>query len=434
MNPKIAAPSDAGVTHANQRMATLAKQYHAVRAATEALCTPLSPEDATAQSMPDASPAKWHLAHTTWFFETLVLERAISNYRHFHDDYRVLFNSYYNTIGRQHYRPERGLITRPGLQGIKDFRAHVDGHMTRLLRGGEALSDDFCHVIEIGLNHEQQHQELLLTDLKHLLSRNPLRPAYHGPVPAAEPAATALEWAAFDEGVRWIGHDGTHFAYDNEGPRHRQFVDAFELASRPVTNGEFLEFMNDGGYETATRWLSDGWTTVREHGWYAPLYWEEQNGEWCAFTLAGMQPIRLEDPVTHVSLYEADAFARWAGARLPTEAEWETAAAGMEVDGNFVESGLLHPAAPVEQRAGLSQLLGDVWEWTQSPYTQYSGYRPPAGPLGEYNSKFMSSQIVLRGGSCATPQSHIRATYRNFFPPDARWQFSGIRLARDVRC
>jgi ergothioneine biosynthesis protein EgtB len=433
MNPKTATPPAVAATYATPRIEALAKRYRVVRAATETLCAPLSPEDATAQSMPDASPAKWHLAHTTWFFETLVLEQAVEDYRHFHDDYRVLFNSYYNTIGRQHYRPERGLITRPGLQGIKDFRAHVDERMTELLGSGRDLSDDLCTVIEVGLHHEQQHQELLLTDIKHLLSRNPLRPAYHDAASSSDASTRSVEWMAFDEGIRWIGHAGAEFAYDNEGPRHRQFVDAFELASRPVTNGEFLEFMNDGGYRTATLWLSDGWATVRERAWQAPLYWEEQNGEWCAFTLAGMQPIRLGDPVTHMSFYEADAFARWAGARLPTEAEWETAAAGTPVHGNFVESGLLHPTAPSQERVGLTQLLGDVWEWTQSPYTQYPGYRPPAGPLGEYNSKFMSSQIILRGGSCVTPQSHIRATYRNFFPPDARWQFSGIRLARDVR-
>lgn len=432
MNSKTAIPVDTTVTDAGPRIQRLANGYRAVRAATEGLCAPLSPEDATAQSMPDASPAKWHLAHTTWFFETMVLEQVVEDYRHFHDDYRVLFNSYYNTIGRQHYRPERGLITRPGLQGIKDFRAYVDERMTELFASGN-LSDELCTVIEVGLNHEQQHQELLLTDIKHLLSRNPLRPAYHEAVPSADTPARPVEWIAFDEGIRWIGHEGPDFAYDNEGPRHRQFVEAFELASRPVTNGEFLQFMKDGGYETATLWLSDGWATVRERGWHAPLYWEEQNGEWCAFTLAGTQPIRLADPVTHVSFYEADAFARWSGARLPTEAEWETAAAGLDVSGNFVESGLLHPTVSREKHGGLSQMLGDVWEWTQSPYSQYSGYRPPAGPLGEYNSKFMSSQVILRGGSCATPQSHIRATYRNFFPPDARWQFSGMRLARDVR-
>ncbi|MCZ6916453.1 MAG: ergothioneine biosynthesis protein EgtB [Gemmatimonadetes bacterium] len=433
MNPKTASPTQITPFPSSDRIAELAAGYRAVREATEALCAPLSPEDATAQSMPDASPAKWHLAHTTWFFETLVLEQAIEGYRHFNDDFRVLFNSYYNTIGRQHYRPERGLITRPGLEEIKNFRAHVDGQMHALLGAGGELSEDLCSVIEVGLHHEQQHQELLLTDVKHLLSRNPLRPAYHGRVPAGEPTAAPVEWVAFEEGVRWIGHEGSRFAYDNEGPRHRQFLEAYELASRPVTNGEFLEFMTDGGYETATLWLSDGWATVRAQGWRTPLYWEEQNGEWFAFTLAGLQPIRQEDPVTHVSFYEADAYARWAGARLPTEAEWETAAAELDAHGNFVESGLLHPTAPWQAPQAMAQLFGDVWEWTQSPYTQYAGYRPPPGPLGEYNSKFMSSQMVLRGGSCATPQSHIRATYRNFFPPAARWQFSGLRVARDVQ-
>jgi ergothioneine biosynthesis protein EgtB len=423
--------------------ADLAVRYRAVRGTTDDLAAPLSPEDATVQAMPDASPTKWHLAHTSWFFETFVLERAIPGYRPFHPAFRVLFNSYYNTLGAQHPRPERGLVTRPGLDEVRAYRAHVDRHLLALLENGqERLDPDLAGLVEIGLQHEQQHQELILTDLKYLLSRNPLNPVYReGPRPAAA-GSPPLAFRRFAEELLSIGHQGPGFAFDNECPRHRLFLESFEIASRLVTNGEFLAFIADGGYRRPELWLADGWREAQAQGWRAPLYWrerEEQDGGWRVFTLGGERALDLDEPVCHVSFYEADAYARWAGARLPTEAEWEiaTLASGAAAAaGNFLEDGLFHPRpaqAPTGKGADeLVQLFGDVWEWTASPYTPYPGYRPPEGALGEYNGKFMVNQIVLRGGSCATPRSHIRATYRNFFPPGARWQFSGLRLARDL--
>ena len=409
----------------------LAARFGAVRAATERLAEPLSPEDTTAQSMPDASPVKWHLAHTSWFFETFVLE-SVPGHRTFDPAYRVLFNSYYHAVGEQHLRPERGLITRPGLAEVRAYRAHVDAAVLALLARG-ALSPAQCEVLELGLQHEQQHQELILTDLKHLLAKNPLQPVYrprpHGDAPGPAPA---LAWHAWPPGLREIGHAGPGFAFDNEGPRHRAYVHEFALASRAVTNAEYLAFMRERGYERPELWLSDGWAAVCANGWRAPLYWQEREGAYRQFTLAGLRAVVPSEPVTHVSAYEADAYARWAGARLPTEAEWEVAAAGAEIAGNFVESGRLQPAPAAESGDGPLQLFGDVWEWTSSAYAPYPGYRPPPGALGEYNGKFMANQLVLRGGSCATPLSHVRASYRNFFHPDARWQFSGIRLARDA--
>jgi ergothioneine biosynthesis protein EgtB len=422
-----AAPGDAADSEAD-----LAARYAAVRRATESLCEPLSPEDCALQSMPEASPAKWHLAHTSWFFETFVLEGS-PGYRAFSPHFRFLFNSYYNSVGDQYPRPRRGLLSRPSLSEVLAYRAHVDGRVLALLSDGEEVPAGLRDVIELGLQHEQQHQELILTDVKHLLSCNPMRPAYRSrpPAPAADPGP--LRWKRFESGLRWIGHEGAGFAFDNETPRHRVFLASFELASRPVTAGEFLEFMQDGGYARSELWLSDGWQVVCARGWEAPLYWERRDGAWVSMTLSGIREVRREEPVCHVSFYEADALARWAGARLPTEAEWEVAASEARVQGNFLESGLLHPAplAPEGAAEGPAQLYGDVWEWTGSSYAPYPGYRPPAGALGEYNAKFMSGQLVLRGGSCATPCNHVRATYRNFFPPDARWQFSGVRLARD---
>jgi ergothioneine biosynthesis protein EgtB len=407
----------------------LADRYRVVRQATERLCDPLSPEDCQVQSMDDASPAKWHLAHTSWFFETFVLVPWMQGYQLFHPEFRVLFNSYYQTVGQQHPRPQRGLLSRPRLDEVLAYRAHVDAQMLALL---ETHTID-AGIVELGLQHEQQHQELILTDIKHLLSCNPLRPAYRDcPLPSGVGTAP-LRWQAFDEGVRWIGHDGHGFAFDNESPRHRVFVEAFELATRLVTNGEFLAFVDDGGYRRPELWLSDGWNVLQARAWCAPLYWHLHDAMWEVTTLSGTSALNADEPVCHVSFYEADAFARWAGARLPREAEWEIAAADSAVDGNFVENGLLHPAPARTDAAGLTQLFGDVWEWTQSSYSPYPGYQPPAGALGEYNGKFMCNQLVLRGGSCATPRDHVRATYRNFFPPDARWQFSGIRLARDRR-
>jgi ergothioneine biosynthesis protein EgtB len=437
----------------------LAARYRAVRAATEALAAPLSPEDCTAQSMPDASPVKWHLAHTSWFFETFVLEAAAPAYRPLEPAYRVLFNSYYHSVGEQHFRAERGLITRPGLAEVNAYRRHVDAHCLALLERGR-LAPAQRAVVELGLHHEQQHQELILTDLKHLFARNPMHPVYRQRAPTcdratgsqegshAEKGAVNLQWHAYPAGLREIGHAGPGFAFDNEGPRHRVFVHPFALASRAVTNAEYLAFLADRGYDRPELWLSDGFAAAQREGWRAPLYWTERDGAWHHYTLAGLLPVAPGEPVAHVSAYEADAYARWAGARLPTEAEWEVAAADAPVAGNFVESGRLHPApalvaplgsaslrAPSALAGGAdrpAQLFGDVWEWTASAYAPYPGYRPLAGALGEYNGKFMANQLVLRGGSCATPVSHVRASYRNFFHPEARWQWSGLRLARDV--
>jgi ergothioneine biosynthesis protein EgtB len=353
----------------------LAARYRAVRAATERLAAPLSPEDTTPQSMPDASPVKWHLAHTSWFFETFVLE-GTPGHRAFDPAYRVLFNSYYHSVGEQHFRPERGLITRPGLAEVLAYRRHVDAQVLELLERGR-LGAAALGVVELGLQHEQQHQELILTDLKHLLSRNPMHPVYAKRTDERSAEAPPLGWHAPPAGLREIGHAGPGFAFDNEGPRHRVFVHAFALASRAVTNAEYLAFMADRGYERPELWLSDGWAAVQREGWRAPLYWSERGGAWQQFTLAGLAPVAPAEPVAHVSAYEADAYARWAGARLPTEAEWEVVAADAPVAGNFVESGRLQPA-PAPSGRGPAQLFGDVWEWTSSAYAPYPGYRPPA--------------------------------------------------------
>jgi ergothioneine biosynthesis protein EgtB len=395
------------------------QRYRAVRARAVELAAPLSAEDQLVQSMPDASPTKWHLAHTSWFFETFVLAPRVADYRALDGRYAFLFNSYYETVGAHVARPARGLLSRPSLPEVHAYRRHVDDAMARLLEAGGG--DAVC---ELGLHHEQQHQELILTDIKHALGTSPMRPAYAPDAPGAGEAPGAIRWRLFDEGLVWIGAErGGGFAFDNEGPRHRAYLRAFALAERPVTCGEYLQFMRDGGYERPELWLSDGWMRCREDGWRAPLYWEDRGDEWVCYTLAGMRAVDAREAVAHVSYYEADAFARWAGARLPTEEEWERAAQDAPVDGRF---GALHPGPA---RTGM---FGDVWQWTQSAYAAYPGYRPPAGALGEYNGKFMCSQMVLRGGSCFTPEGHVRATYRNFFPPEARWQASGIRLARDV--
>ena len=383
--------------------------------------------------MPDASPVKWHLAHTTWFFETFVLAVHDPSWRPFHPGFRVLFNSYYNAVGAKHPRPERGLLTRPSLDDVVAYREHVDRAMERLL----AKSSLGAEVRELALlctHHEQQHQELILTDVKHLLSCNPLKPAYEKSWPLTPVHGREPSWIAFEAGVREIGHEGGDFAFDNEGPRHKVWLDRFEIASHPVTHGDFARFIEDGGYRRPELWLSAGWDLVNATGWQAPLYWESRDGEWHTFTLHGVAPVEPHTPVCHVSFYEADAYARWAGARLPTEAEWEVAASHSPVEGNFLESGALHPLALREAplRGGLAQAFGDVWEWTRSDYAPYPGFRAATGAVGEYNGKFMANQYVLRGGSCATPASHIRPTYRNFFPAEARWQFSGLRLARDA--
>jgi len=410
------------------------ERYKQVRSFTEQLCEPLATEDYVIQSMPDVSPAKWHLAHVTWFWETFVLSPALSGYQSLHPQYAYLFNSYYNTLGERHCRPKRGLISRPTVKETYEYRRYVDEHMLGLLEklDGRQLAE-LTPIMTLGLHHEQQHQELIVTDIKHVLSCNPLYPVY---LPRARAASSVppMEWISFPEGVYWVGYEGNGFCFDNEGPRHRQFVQPFQLASRLVTNGEYLEFMQDGGYENPLLWLSEGWGKVRAEEWKAPLYWENIDGRWMVMTLSGLREVDKAEPVCHVSYYEADAYARWAEARLPTEAEWEVAAQDVPVEGNFVESGLFHPAPLNVATAGgkLAQMYGDVWEWTQSSYSPYPGFRPAAGAVGEYNGKFMCNQYVLRGGSCATSLSHIRPTYRNFFPADAQWQFMGIRLAQEV--
>jgi ergothioneine biosynthesis protein EgtB len=409
--------------------ADLTGEFARIRARSVELCVPLSAEDACVQSMPDASPAKWHLAHTTWFFETFVLERFEPGFRPFRAEYRALFNSYYNQVGDKHPRAQRGMLTRPPLAEVHDYRRDVDRRMQRLLQ--DAAAHVFLRdLVVLGLNHEQQHQELLLTDVKHLLSLNPLAPAYcERHVHPAAPGA-ALEWVDFAGGISAIGHCGTGFAFDNELPRHDALLQPFRLASRLVTNGEYLHFVEQGGYADAQLWLAEGWDWVAQHRLAQPIYWRGEEGAWKEFTLGGLLPLDPALPVAHLSYFEADAYARWAGARLPTEEEWESAAAACAIAGNFADDGAFHPRAAPPGR-GLLQMFGDVWEWTQSSYAPYPGFRVAAGAIGEYNGKFMVNQYVLRGGSCATSAGHIRASYRNFFPTGARWQFSGFRLARD---
>jgi len=415
----------------------LAARYAAVRSFTEQLTTGLAAEDMVVQSMPDVSPTKWHLAHTSWFFERFVLMEHMPGYVPLNATYLYLFNSYYQQAGERHCRDQRGYISRPTVVQVMAYRRHVDHAMMRFLRETDPdRIDALASLVTLGLNHEQQHQELLVTDIKHVFSVNPLRPVYRDGAaqPAADPARShvrPLGWIAFDEGIREIGYAGSGFAYDNESPRHRQFLEAFELADRLVTCGEFLEFMADGGYRRPEFWLSLGWATLQENEWSEPFYWEQRDGVWTIFTLGGQREVDHNEPVSHLSYFEADAFARWAGARLPTEAEWEVAAASVAQDGNFVDDGRFHPVAAPDH-AGLRQMFGDVWEWTSSQYTAYPGFRTAAGAVGEYNGKFMCNQFVLRGGSCATSRNHIRPTYRNFFPPEATWQFTGLRLARDV--
>ncbi len=376
--------------------------------------------------MPDCSPPKWHLAHTTWFFETFLLSGNNPSYRPFHQRYNFLFNSYYEAVGERWPRPARGLLSRPTVQEVFAYRRAIDERIREWLDPlSESSLESIRPVLELGLNHEQQHQELLLTDIKHAFSFNPLRPVFAASETAECSSDQRLHWLTFPAEVRQIGHNDASFAFDNESPAHSVYVQSFQISSHFVTNQEFLAFIEDGGYRRPEFWLSDGWETCRRLNWSAPLYWERDGGSWRQFTLGGMRSLSLDEPVCHVSYYEVEAFARWAGARLPTEAEWETAARCENVSGNFLGSGRFHPA-----RSG--GFFGNVWVWTASPYVAYPGYRPAAGALGEYNGKFMCNQMVLRGGSCATPADHIRATYRNFFSPDARWQFSGIRLARDI--
>jgi ergothioneine biosynthesis protein EgtB len=385
-------------------------RFTAARARSEALARKLSPEDQTLQSMPDASPTKWHLAHVTWFWETFLLAPRLAGYRPFDPDYDYLFNSYYESVGARHPRPARGMLSRPGVAEIGRYRDHVTAAMDRLIAGASAASwREILPLIELGIAHEEQHQELILMDIKHALAQNPLKPAYEAGSKAARRPAAPLDWREFKGGLTEIGHDGAGFAFDNEAPRHKVYLTPFRLASRCATNAEYLAFIEDGGYARPEFWLSDGWAAVNAQGWQAPLYWEREGAGWQTFTLNGMAPLDPAAPVCHVSHYEADAFAAWAGRRLPTEAEWEHAATD----------------------DGLSQMSDEVWQWTQSAYTPYPGFKPPHGALGEYNGKFMSGQMVLRGGSAATPPGHARPSYRNFFYPGSRWCFAGIRLAED---
>lgn len=411
--------------------AALAKHYHAVRAASLAITAPLSAEDQCVQSMPDASPSKWHLAHTTWFFETLCLQAYVADYQPYDKRFAYLFNSYYEALGPRHARPERGMLTRPSLASVHAYRQHVDEAMLHLIT---QLPDDqsaLVPTITLGLHHEQQHQELLLTDIKHLLSRNPLLPTYLAAPPTPSKPAAPLSWQAYAGGIVDIGHDGADFAFDNETPRHQVLLRPYRLATRPVTCGEYLAFMEDGGYRQAQHWLSDGWAMCCVQAWEAPLYWQrDTQGAWQIFTLQGLRPVDPAEPVCHVSFYEAAAYAAWAGVRLPSEFEWEAAASGKPMRNRSTDH--VHPQSAEMGESGLTQLHGEVWQWTRSSYDPYPGFKPLPGPAAEYNGKFMISQVVLRGSSCATPAGHARHSYRNFFPPSARWQFSGIRLAADL--
>lgn len=423
----------------------LVTRFQQVRATTEALAAPLSSEDASLQSMPDASPTKWHLAHTSWFFETFILEHVQPTFKPYDSTFRVLFNSYYNAVGDKHPRAERGLISRPNLAAVLGYRRDVTARINAVLPAIETVDPKFAALMWLGCNHEEQHQELILTDLKHLLSKNPLKPAYQDRWPLTTIQGRKPRWVNYRGGVISIGHDvdqlAPKFAFDNEGPRHQVFIEPFELASYPVTHGDFAAFIADQGYTRPELWLSMGWDWVQANQITAPLYWARREGQWHTFTLHGTVPIDAHTPICHVNYFEADAFARWAstqshlkGARLPREAEWEHASGHAEIEGNFLESRALHPLALRDEKYSSypAQLFGDVWEWTQSAYLPYPRYRAVEGAVGEYNGKFMCNQFVLRGGSCATPRQHIRPTYRNFFPPEARWQFSGLRLARDA--
>ena len=425
-----------------ERSSTLGRRYRLVRGQTEHLATPLSAEDQTVQSMPDVSPTKWHRAHTSWFFETFLLEPSLSGYRVYEPAFGYLFNSYYEAVGARHPRPARGVISRPGIGEIAAYRDYIDTAMGQFLYA--ALGPELQWLVELGLHHEQQHQELMLMDAKHVLSCNPMKPRYR-PLPAgstepavATPPGAGARWLEHEGGLADIGHGGGGFAFDNEFPRHGVALEPYAVKTDLVTCGEWADFIADGGYQRPELWLSDGWATVLGEGWEAPLYWSSGPVGWEVFTLHGPKPLDRDEPVVHVSYYEADAFARWAGARLPTEAEWEALCVDEAADrgadriggGRFLQPGdsgaVLHPVA------GRSGLMGEVWQWTSSAYSPYPGFHPAPGAVGEYNGKFMVNQMVLRGGCCLTPADHVRPTYRNFFPPAARWAFSGLRLARDI--
>ena len=417
---------------------TILERIARVRGDSEKLAHRLSPEDCMLQSMEEASPVKWNLAHTTWFFETFILAPHADGYRPFHREFSYLFNSYYNRIGDMHPRPKRGVLSRPPLDTVLSYRAHVNEALTRLVeRADAALLEKIAPLLVLGCAHEEQHQELLLTDLQHAMYENPLMPVVYEDARKGQGGyAPAMAWRRMEGGVCDIGWNGDGFAFDNESPRHKTYLHPFELANRPVTNAEFIAFIEDGGYETPDHWLSDGWECVQEEAWSAPLYWRNDGGSWRQYSLFGERQIDPHAPLCHVSFFEAAAYASWAGGRLPTEFEWEAAASLFPLEGRFLENGA--PGAPVSAPIPdanddrLLQLYGDVWEWTASAYLPYPGYKSAPGAVGEYNGKFMSGQMVLKGGSCATPAGHIRASYRNFFPPSARWQFSGFRLARDI--
>jgi ergothioneine biosynthesis protein EgtB len=448
-----AAPQPSGLSRAN----ALIERFQVVRDFTSSLAAGLAPEDCVVQSMPDVSPAKWHLAHTTWFFETFIVKKWVSGYRSAVPEYAYLFNSYYNAAGDMHRRDLRGLISRPTVEETHRYRGSIDEYVRQLLAdANNELLDELAPLIELGIHHEQQHQELFVTDIKHVFAQNPLYPVFRSRDQSAG-EVKPIEFIEFGKAMVLIGHAGPSFSYDNEGPQHQTLVGPFSLASRPVTNGEFRAFIEAGGYSRPEYWLSLGWTTVNEQRWSAPLYWTKRDGAWWHYTLAGFREVNDSEPVTHLSYFEADAYANWAGARLPTEFEWEHASAPCAIEGNFVDTGAFHPQPSAAMSANenlspsltrprpsdgaghlldvgkitLQQMFGDVWEWTRSSYSPYPGYRAAPGALGEYNGKFMCNQYVLRGGSCATSRTHIRRTYRNFFQPEKRWQFTGLRLAKD---
>ncbi|MEE2733001.1 MAG: ergothioneine biosynthesis protein EgtB [Pseudomonadota bacterium] len=413
----------------DNRTTQLLTRYQSTRKMSRDIAEPLQPEDQMIQSMPDASPTKWHLAHTSWFFETFVLSAYLPGYQPYAPEFAYLFNSYYNQVGPQYQRPQRGLISRPTVAEVHAYRQYVDDHLQQLLMTGFA-DPEGLQLIELGVQHEQQHQELMLTDIKHGFSFNPLHPALVTREPERGSAGTQ-HWLTYAGGQHSLGYDGPDFHFDNEGPCHQVLVPPFKLAQRLVTNGEYLDFMADGGYHNPLLWLSDGWAWRQQQQVEQPLYWQHAEGQWLQYTLAGLQPVTLAEPVCHISYYEADAFAQWSGKRLPTEAEWETAAGSVPVAGDFLDLTRLHPA-PAQPGDGLQQLYGSCWQWTRSAYSPYPGFKPAAGAVGEYNGKFMCNQLVLKGGSCVTPRGHVRPSYRNFFPAHAQWQFTGIRMADDA--